>query len=124
MRKLIVPIICLLLFATFTTKALAAGVNDVIGKVNPPDAVSNIGFGQEGLSNFFNRAIELIYSLAGVIFVFMVVISALQWMMSGGDKEAVTNARNRLTFAIIGIALLALTFVILNVVGQITGFQF
>ena len=54
----------------------------------------------------------------------MVVISALQWIVSGGDKEAVAKARSRLTYAIIGIVLLALSFLILRVIGQITGFSF
>ncbi len=99
-------------------------VSDVIGSIKPPEAVAKLGFGAEGLSNFFNTAIQLIYIVAGLLFVFMVIISALQWITSGGDKEAVAGARNRLTFAIIGIVVLALAFVIIRVLGQITGFEF
>lgn len=100
------------------------GVSGVIGNIKPPEAVSRLGFGAEGLSNFFNTAIQLIYIVAGILFVFMVIISALQWITSGGDKEAVAGARNRLTFAIIGIIILALAFVLIRVLGQITGFEF
>lgn len=99
-------------------------VEKVIGQITPPPAVSRLGFGAEGLSTFFNTAIQLIYIVAGILFVFMVIVSALQWILSGGDKEAVSNARNRLTFAIIGIVVLALAFVIIRVLGQITGFEF
>lgn len=99
-------------------------IEGVIGQVNPPDAVARLGFGATGLSNFFNTATQLIYIVGGIIFVFMVIISALQWILSGGDKEAVAGARDRLTFAIIGIVILALAFVIIRVLGQITGFEF
>lgn len=99
-------------------------VEEVIGSIVPPDSVSRIGFGATGINNVVNKFIVILYGIAGVIFVFMVIASALQWIMSGGDKEAVGNARKRLLYAIIGIALLSLTFVILNTVGHITGFEF
>ena len=99
-------------------------ISGVIGNITPPEAVSRLGVGAEGISSFLNTAIQLIYIVGGLLFVFMVIISALQWITSGGDKEAVAGARNRLTFAIIGITLLALAFVMIRVLGQITGFEF
>lgn len=99
-------------------------IEDIIGKISPPPEVSRIGFGAEGLSNFLSKIVEIIFVAATIIFVFMVIITAVQWILSGGDKEAVGNARKRLTWAIIGIVFLALAFVILRVAGQITGFEF
>lgn len=99
-------------------------IDEVIGNITPPPAVASIGTGAGGLSNFFDKVIELIYIFAAIIFVFMVIISAVQWIASGGDKESVSKARDRLTHAIIGITLLALSFFILRVIGQITGFEF
>lgn len=99
-------------------------IDSVIGRVEPPEPVSKIGFGAEGLSNFLSKIVELIFAAATIIFVFMVLITGVQWILSGGDKEAVSNARKRLTWAIIGIVFLALSFIILRVLGQITGFEF
>lgn len=99
---------------------------DVFGKITPPDfllPLTNRG-GAGGISFFLTKVVELIYLVAGIIFLFMVIISAFQWMLSGGDKEAVSKARGRLTWAIIGIVLLALAFVIIRVIGQIIGFKF
>ncbi|MBI4040141.1 hypothetical protein HY389_02195 [Candidatus Daviesbacteria bacterium] len=99
----------------------------VFGNITPPEEIRNLtnqGSGAAGLSLFFTRVVQLIYLAAGIIFVFMVIFSALQWITSGGDKEAVGKARARLTYAIIGITILSLTFVILNVLGNILGFQF
>ena len=99
-------------------------VDSVLGQIIPPGPVSGIGFGATGISLFLSNIIRLIFIAGSIIFVFLVVISAIQWMLSGGDKEAVANARKRLTFAIIGIALLALSFLIIGVIGRITGFPF
>ena len=99
---------------------------DLFGTVTPPAPAAPFtqGSGQQGIQVFLTNIIGIIYSVAGVIFVFMIIFSAFQWMTSGGDKEAIGKARSRLTHSIIGIVLLALTFVILNVLGQILHFNF
>lgn len=96
----------------------------VFGQIEPPTQILEIGIGSAGINNVINKIVQIIYVAAGIIFVFMIIISALQWIMSGGDKEAVGKARGRLTWAVIGIVFLALAFVIISVIGQITGFPF
>lgn len=100
-------------------------VDQVFGKVEPPaqiDKLTNPG-GGAGISFFLNTVIELIFVFATVAVVFMVIIGAVQLIMSGGDKEAIAGARKRITWALIGLALLGLSFVILRIVGQILGFE-
>ncbi len=101
-------------------------VDKVFGVISPPANLGDLakGTGAQGISLLLSRIIELIYIAGGLVFVFMVIMSAFQWIMSGGDKEAVGKARGRLTYAIIGIILMALSFVIIRVVGNITGFTF
>lgn len=99
-------------------------VRDVFGMVEPPEFIDKIGFGEFGISKVLGVIVDLIYIIAGIVFLFMVLISAFQWITSGGDKEAVAAARKRLTHAIIGIALLALAGVIITTLGKITGFGF
>lgn len=101
-----------------------SGVEKVFGQVVPPVPIQQLGFGAAGISNVLNKFIILIYTAAGIIAVFMVLFSAFQWITSGGDKEAVSKARARLTYVIIGIALLSFAFVVLNLIGNITGFTF
>lgn len=101
-------------------------IQNVFGKIVPPDPLKSLTAqgGAAGLSSFLSTIIRLIYTAATIVFVFMVVISAFQWILSGGDKEAVAKARGRLTYAIIGIVLLAFAFFIMNIIGSITGFKF
>lgn len=96
----------------------------VFGRILPPDSIINLGFGAAGISQVLTNVVQLIFIFASIIFLFMIIISAVQWITSGGDKEAVAKARGRITWAIIGITVLALAFVIAKLVGQITGFEF
>ncbi|MCL5784437.1 MAG: pilin [Patescibacteria group bacterium] len=102
----------------------ADDTSQTLGRIVPPPQVLNLGFGNAGISQVLTNVIQIIYIAAGIVFIFMVLISALQWIMSGGDKEAISKARGRLTYAIIGIVLLALAFLIIRLIGQITGFTF
>lgn len=98
--------------------------SNIFGNIIPPLSIINIGFGSAGINQVLNVILQIIYIFGGIIFLFMIVISAVQWIVSGGDKEAVGKARARITYAIIGIVVLSLAFVIAKLVGDITGFKF
>jgi len=96
----------------------------VFGKVPAPNIVSSIGCGATGISTFLGNVLQLLYIAGILIFVFMIVFSAVQWIASGGDKEKYGKARERLTHAVIGITLLGLAGVIITLVGKILNFKF
>lgn len=56
-----------------------------------------------------------------VVVLFMLIIGSIRYILSGGDKQKVDQAKKTITYAIIGIALVFLSFVILRVVSSITG---
>lgn len=103
---------------------ISANFKDVFGNVTPPQSVNAIGNGASGINNILNTAITLIYMFGTLIFVFMFLYSAILWITSGGDKEKIRSARARITWAIIGIVVLALAFVILRILGGILGIKF
>ncbi len=101
---------------------------DPFGKVQPPDALKGFltkdSTGASAISQFLSNAIVLIYSVAGIVFIFMIIWGAFGWMTSGGDKEAMASAQKRIINAFIGIILFAVAFAIIRVIGQFTGFTF
>lgn len=108
-------------------KLIADSIPDVFGRITPPDPLKPFlkdVSGSAGISLFFNNLIILIYEIAMVVFVFMVLWSGLEWILSGGDKEKLTAAQRRLTTAIVGIVILAVAFAILSLIGTFTGFSF
>ena len=101
-------------------------IENTFGKVTTPPQLGDLGSqpGNIAISLFLSRAINIIYMLAGLLVVFMFISGAVMWIISGGEKEKVEEARKRIMAAVIGVILLALAFVILGVLGGILGFQF
>lgn len=73
------------------------------------------------VSTVIGNAIRIIFAVATILVLFMLVFGALEWIMSGGEKEKVASARGRITNALIGLAILGLAFVIATVAGGIIG---
>lgn len=103
-------------------------VENVFGKIQAPDALK--GFLQKdptgalAISQFLSNLVILIYSLAGIVLIFMLLWGAFEWLTSGGDKEKLSSAQKKIINAIIGIVLLAIVFAIIQVLGTFTGFTF
>lgn len=74
------------------------------------------------LGDVISNALTIIFIFAALAVLFFLVIGAFQWITSGGDKEKVGNARKGIVAALVGLALLALAFLIVNIVAQILGF--
>lgn len=58
---------------------------------------------------------------AGVVAIFMIIISGIRFLISGGDAKQVEGARNTLTWAIVGLIVVLVSFLILNFIGFVTG---
>ncbi len=79
------------------------------------------GKGFPSLSNFIQNALLLVFTVGAFIVLLMLIIGAYEWMTSGGDKEAVGKARNRIINALIGLVILAIAFALVNLIGVFTG---
>src|SRR5581483_7301586 len=70
------------------------GAQDVIGVVTPPTQLLNLTLG-----GFIVTVVQLIFAVGGLVFLFMILLGSFQWITSGGDKEAVAKARQRIVNA-------------------------
>ncbi|GMR03397.1 MAG: hypothetical protein BMS9Abin21_236 [Thermodesulfovibrionia bacterium] len=87
--------------------------------VNPLVSVS--GTATSVVQKVIVNLVNLAYITGVVIFFFMLIVGGLQWIASGGDKMAVSNARSRIFHAIIGLLVLMAVFVIVRMVEEIFG---
>ncbi|MCL5784435.1 MAG: pilin [Patescibacteria group bacterium] len=102
-------------------------LNSVITLAQSPSPAINVAITPPGqgvnpftsISQLLTNALIIVFVAAALIVLFMLIIGAFQWITSGGDKEAVGKARGRITNALIGLAILALAFLIVRVVGQV-----
>lgn len=78
----------------------------------------------ELVGTIVKNVVALFFTVAAVAFVVMILWGATEWIFSGGDKEKLAAARKRIVTAIVGIVILALAFVIIDIVGQVSGIDF
>ncbi len=94
-----------------------------------PKGITNpiLGKGLQGKSGieFFQSLLPALigwgFVIGVVVFLFIIIIGAIGWILSGGDKAAVEAARGRITGALVGIVLLFVLFAILTVIENFFG---
>lgn len=75
------------------------------------------------VGRILKNVISIFYVIGGIGVIIYVLWGAVEWIFSGGDKERVGNARKKITHALIGLVLLSMSFVIINFVGRVVGFN-
>ncbi len=66
-------------------------------------------------------AIDWLFIFAGIAALFFIFFAGFKFMTSGGDPKQVEGARKTLTFAIIGLVVILLSFAVINLISQLTG---
>jgi hypothetical protein len=74
---------------------------------------------QTRLGTIISNVLTIVFSVAALMVLIMLIIGAFNWITSGGEKEKIGKARDRIINALIGLALLALAFLIVRVVGTL-----
>lgn len=70
-------------------------------------------FGDAGI---FKQITNVVLYIVGVIAVIMLIIGGIKYVVSGGDAKKVTDAKNTVLYAIIGLIIAFLAFAIVNFV--------
>ena len=91
---------------TYSSGACAKGAND-------PELIV-------GDASIFNRVVNILSFVVGAVSVIMLVVGGLRYVLSAGDANAVTSAKNTILYAIVGLVIVfAARSIILFVVDQI-----
>ena len=70
-------------------------------------------FGENGV---FKKITNTILYIVGILAVIMLIIGGIRYVVSGGDSKKVTDAKNTILYAIIGLIVCFLAFAIVNFV--------
>lgn len=94
----------------------------------PRNYIARVGIENEqgvatlkGLEGIFENTLTAVLALAGIALFIMLVIGGFQFMTAGGDPKKVAGAWATLTHAIIGLILIALSYLILVFIKEFTG---
>ena len=75
------------------------------------------------------QCVQVVYSnlgnalfvFAGIVAVFFIAYSGLQFLTSSGDPIRVGKARSSFTYAVIGLIIVVLSYFIIQLVARVTG---
>ena len=77
-----------------------------------------------GDAGVFTRITNTVLYAVGIISVIMLIYGGLRYVLSGGDNKKVTDAKNTILYAIIGLIISILSYAIVNfVINAVTGGQ-
>jgi magnesium-transporting ATPase (P-type) len=101
---------------------LLADIDPTIGAmfgITPPDAMNPGGSGtaQQGLANMIAFGIKVFILIAGLALLLYLLWGAFDWITSGGEKEKIAKAQNKITNAVIGIILVFAVLMVFNLLA-------
>ena len=74
-----------------------------------------------GVNGVFTKITNTILYAVGIISVIMLIYGGLRYVISGGDSKKVTDAKNTIMYAIIGLIIAILSYAIVNFVINAIG---
>lgn len=99
-------------------RILAADINDAFGTVDPPQGMNFGGSDPvQGFGTLIGFAIQMFIAVAGMFLLIYLLWGAYDWIASGGEKEKITKAQQKITNALIGFMLIFIVIVVFNVVA-------
>lgn len=86
------------------------------------DACSEQGVAQIScLEPLFERLVTLAASLAGIIFLIMLIVGGFKYLFASGDPKKTEAAKGTLTAAFLGVILIVTSYIVLVLIKYFTG---
>lgn len=95
-------------------KEAYAEINIADQNINPVAKFSNIG-------TILNQVLPTIMVVASLIALALLIFGALSYVTSSGEQEKVQKARKTITYSILGLVLIFLSYLMVRIVSFITG---
>lgn len=77
--------------------------------------------GPEFFGNAIPAAVGLAFVIGTLIFFAMLIMGAISWISSGGDKQKLESARGRISSALVGIIILFASYAIIRLIENFFG---
>ena len=115
--KIGLPILLVGIMA-FVTAGMTAGTAGALTLQEGAEAARCDGCPEDlfGDAGVFKQITNTILYIVGVIAVIVLIIGGIRYLISGGDSKKVTDAKNTVLYAIIGLIIALLSFAIVNFV--------
>lgn len=85
---------------------------------------SDVQTGTQGINNIITTVVNIFSVVVGIVSVIMIIYGGFLYVTSGGDSGKVTNAKNAIVYAIVGLVVVALAqFIVQFVLDKVTSNQ-
>lgn len=102
---------------------VVALVSPVMGQTTYDPATdgrqANLGFSVPNFTQILTFFIRAFFLIAGLAALFFLLLGAFGWITSGGDKDAITAARDKIQAAVIGLILIVAVLAIIVTLEQL-----
>lgn len=118
-------VVASLVFVT-TVSAQADSIGDFIGNGSSTGGSSLSvkrlgGVGISSVSRLISATFNVAILVAAIAVFGMLILGGYGWLTAGGDKAKVEEARTRITNALVGLAIVAAAWALINIIGQFFG---
>ena len=100
---------------------LFSTVSPVLAQASKSITIAQPSQGVTDISKLIGAAIQVALVISALLTFFFLIIGGIQWITSGGDKAAYEGARNRITAALIGLAIVAAAYAFMKLIGFFFG---
>ncbi len=73
------------------------------------------------LEHLISNLLAIITAVASLIFLYYMIMAAVNWITSGGDSGKLQSARNQMLHAVLGLVILVASYSIIGLVGTLFG---
>lgn len=117
MKRILKVALPILLIGIIITGALSSGVSALTLREGAEaarcDGCPSDLFGETGA---FKQITNTILYIVGIVAVVMLIVGGIRYVVSGGDSKKVTDAKNTVLYAIIGLVIAFFAYAIVNFV--------
>lgn len=75
------------------------------------------------LGRFISSLVGVALIIAALMVFGFLILGGIEWITSGGDKGKTESARNKITAAVVGLAIVAAAYAIMQVIGFFFGIR-
>lgn len=95
--------------------SVGSGVDQATG-ANPNTACGTGGTLNSGVANVAKLVVNIFSIIVGIVSVVMIIYAGFRYVTSGGESGSVSNAKNTLIYAIVGLIIVVLAQLIVHYV--------
>lgn len=109
-------------------QCIQIGVSQICGPFPTPgcNPATTVGCGTNAFAtpgDVISRVMEYAFPFAGIILLFVVILSGYQLIVSGGESAKIQAAGKRITYGLLGFGLLIVSYVVVKTLSYILGFD-